>query len=641
MSDLKTYLFLFLSLSIHCSSLSQVDTVNVLRSEIVVFQDSVFIPDQDTVLLLPHGIAYQIKNNQYARSDIFYDSLRSKAYKSKVKKELYKLLVTQRPPQDVLINRDPVKSESFFKAYEGKRIQLIKIVRVDMFSGSVADTTSGQTTSLEKVANKLHYGTRNHVIIKNLLFTTGDLVDPFQIADGERVIRSLPFIQDARIQLALDPKGLDTVDVYIIIKDRFPWSLSVDIGGLEKFKLGIANKNLLGTGNEIRLRYLHNEGETISKGYDVSYTWRNIHRSFIDFTAFIAKNYNLEGRGLLLKKDFVSPEIKYGGEATIEYTTRYRDLVFADSTYVQEASISKENYDLWVARSFQISKRRNLSLALRFFKDDFISRPLVRPDSNDLFHNRDAVLASISFTKLNYLKTKNILSFNITEDVPIGYIHSLVAGRDWAEFGDRYYLGWQSGFARHFDTGYFAFNFEAGTFFSKNRTTNNVLEFRLGYMTPLLELGKSSVRSFFKLNYFLSNNLTIPISRSLKTNERIRNIDGRGLSGQTLLSGTLESALFLPWYFYGFRFAPYLFTDFGFVQESRIRQPFSNFFYGIGSGIRIRNESLVFDTFEIRAVFFPQVPEDGNRIGIAFSASRPILFDRLRVNKPKLVALDN
>ena len=202
-------------------------------------------------------------------------------------------------------------------------------------------------------------------------------------------------------------------------------------------------------------------------------------------------------------------------------------------------------------------------------------------------------------------------------------------------------MGWQSGFARHFDTGYFAFNFEAGTFFSKNRTTNNVLEFRLGYMTPLLELGKSSVRSFFKLNYFLSNNLTIPISRSLKTNERIRNIDGRGLSGQTLLSGTIESALFLPWYFYGFRFAPYLFTDFGFVQESRIRQPFSNFFYGIGSGIRIRNESLVFDTFEIRAVFFPQVPEDGNRIGIAFSASRPILFNRLRVNKPKLVALDN
>lgn len=640
-SLIKFSLLFFLNVNVFLSAFAQIDTVVVSKSQVVVFKDSLFIPNGDTVLLIPTETSYSVKVNQYAKSQAFYDSLHSKSYKSEVKKELYNLLVKYRPPEDIFTNEDPVKSESFFKAYKGKTIGSIKVFKVGIFSGSVADTLLIEYNSLERIANKLHPGTNSRVITKNLLFGLGDKIDPYQVADSERIVRALSFIEDARVLMNVNPENLELVDVVVVVKDRFAWSVSADFSSLNKYNLKLKNSSLFGLGNEARIRYLHNKGVSTPDGYDINYTARNIQNSFIDLTTYIANNYKLKGRGFSLSRDFFAPEIKYGGEIRVDFRSQPRNLSFADSTYIENLEITNEVYDIWLGRSFQFSQRRNLSFAARYLKNNLLKRPDVKPDSNEFYHDRDAVLTSITFSKLNFLKTKNILAFNITEDVPVGFTNSLTVGRDWSEFEVRNYVGWKSSFAQFFTPGYFLANLEVGTLLDQDLLENTVFEIGFGYMTPLLSMGRTYNRVFAKWNYFVGNDLSIPISRSLAEDKRMRGISGNGLSGNTVMSGTLESVFFLPWYFLEFRFAPYAFVDFGLAKEDRIEIPYDNFFYGVGGGLRIRNESLVFSTIEISAVYFPTAPEQGSSLGIEISVSTPIIFSTLSLNKPRLVGFEN
>lgn len=61
------------------------------------------------------------------------------------------------------------------------------------------------------------------------------------------------------------------------------------------------------------------------------------------------------------------------------------------------------------------------------------------------------------------------------------------------------------------------------------------------------------------------------------------------------------------------------------------RSVFSNKLYsGIGLGIRIRNENLVFKTFQIRFAYYPTVPNDMGQFYYLISGEnyqKPVNFD--------------
>ena len=59
-----------------------------------------------------------------------------------------------------------------------------------------------------------------------------------------------------------------------------------------------------------------------------------------------------------------------------------------------------------------------------------------------------------------------------------------------------------------------------------------------------------------------------------------------------------------------FRFLFFGFGDLGLIGPEN-RSIFSNKLYsGIGIGVRVRNENLVFKTFQIKFAFYPTVPND-------------------------------
>jgi hypothetical protein len=66
--------------------------------------------------------------------------------------------------------------------------------------------------------------------------------------------------------------------------------------------------------------------------------------------------------------------------------------------------------------------------------------------------------------------------------------------------------------------------------------------------------------------------------------------------------------VFSPVNIYGFRFAFFGFVDMGFLAANREIINNGRFLSGLGLGIRVRNDNLIFNTLQIKIGYFPNPP---------------------------------
>ncbi len=633
-------LFFFFLLYQFIASTQTIDTLRLVDNDIILINGDVIIADKDTIILIPHGTRYQFVNNRYLLNKGFYDSVYSKAQKNRITKELYNLLIVQRPPTDPQKTKKPVKSESFFEAFEGKTIRKIEFIPVDILGGNVNDTTIKARSRIGKLSNSFHNDTRKRVINNHLLFSIGDNVDPYELADSERIIRSLAYIEDVRIKLVLNAEDIETVNALVIYKDRFPWNANFSLNSQRALNLGFTNRNILGTGHEFGVGYLYNGKETPNHGYDLHYTIRGIQNTFIDGTVYASDNYLGKSTGISFNRDFVSPEIKYYGEVTLERVQAIDDLVFADSLFEEDFHSDRLTYDLWAGRSFEVGERSSINLATRLQHDNYFERPEVQMDSNEFYHDHHLLLGALSYNKITFLKSRNILSFNITEDIPEGYLISFLYGRDWNEFDPRTYRGIRANYSNYTKVGYITMNFEAGYFKNQGIVRNDILEFSTRYFSPLIGIKNTTARIFTRLYYFNGDNLSIPQSQTLAGLNRIQNIRGEQIRGEQVFTISNEFVVFQPWYFYGFRFATYAHAGIGLVKETRSIFNYNQKYPNFGGGLRIRNESLAFNTFEFRFSVYPNPPEEGAIFTFNITINTPSFFGSPNIRKPRVVGLN-
>ncbi len=632
-------IFLWFSLLANNSLYAQtIDTVRVRANEVLVLPDTIYFPHQDTTFILSTKVKYRVRANPYHKSDTFYDSLQVKAFRNKITRELYKLLI--RPPaRDVYDSDSVVRSEQYFIPYTKKTIRKIRVSHVALLDGTVTDTTQNNTTHLGRLLSHFHTDTRSSLILDNMLFEEGDQVNPYLIADSERILRELNFIEDARIHLFNDPENEREVNVTVVIKDRLPWNVNLKFSSFSNFNLRLGNRNLLGTGNQIWGAYVRNSDEVPNNGYEFLFESRYLWNAFTRVTLELADNWNEQKKIVRVSKDFVSPAIKYGGEIAIGVEGHRAAPVFLDS--MLEYDVKYKFQDVWAARAFtlpDITHRKTLMFGLRYLHHNFIKRPEVAIDSNERYYNRHLWLSSLSVQKFNYLKTRYILAYGITEDVPIGYTYGLLYGKDYTEFETRDYWGGQIRAANYFPaSGYFLFTGQAGTFWNGDVFKDTIIKFRLGYFSPLIQMGKANIRNFVQVIYHIGDNLSPPEAFNIEN--YITELSGNRTYGNTILSGQVESVWFLPWYIYGFRLASFYSLDMGMVQEDREGAGIQDFFTGIGGGVRIRNESLVVRTLEMGVTYFPVTLPGSPHWSVDFTFSLPILFEGLLSFKPEIIGV--
>lgn len=575
--------------------------IKVLGGSQVVLRDTSFITKRDTVISLNEEEIYQVKirSDPYRKSANFYDSLEVRSVKSKVSTGIFDLVIRKKK-RKVRAVTVLVKAELPFMPYRGYRIASLNFHAVPILEGSVLDTLQEATTRLGKVVNKLHKDTRKRIVRNNLLFEVGDVVDPYLMADNERLLRQFPTLKDARIYLKLNKENPDEVDVVIVTQDVNSLGVSGRVLSVTNYRADIFDKNMLGYARQLKLSYFKNTNGIPIHGIESILYDPNLFASFLQGELQYTNNYLRKRSRLTVGRDFFASNIKYAGGIEV-YKTK-ENFYFED--YDTLALAYTENaLDVWVGRSFEFEKRKNIILAMRINPRHFPASSTILQDSNSFFRDRTLLLSSVTYVNRNYLKTLRIRGFGRTEDVPTGGSLTLLGGKEWNTFADRKYVEINSNYGNYFSNfGYINISFVGGTYLVNREAEDGLVSFTTQYFSDLKRWRKNQIRQFVNASYVRGFNRIL--DRSVGINGKWESSNGLRPTGNARLNLSFETVYFMSWYVYGFQFALYHRFDWSSLSSIPTVSLRNNNFTSFSLGMRTLNENLVFPTFSFEFSYF-------------------------------------
>ncbi len=605
--------------------------IKVKKGLQVVLRDTSFITRKDTILFVNKNEKIRVTENPYVTSSRFYDSLAKKTSHHKVSKGAFEWVVKKRGRKEKLVNA-VVKSEDVFKPYTGYTISSILFKSVDLLEGSVIDTLQKATTRFGLFVNTIHKDTRAKIIAQNLLFKAGDAVDPYKLADNERILRQFKPLRDARIYVSPNKANPKTADVVVVTQDVASIGVAGDYGSPNRYRLEIYDINMLGYARQLRLSYFRNSEAYPKNGYEVTLREPNFRSTFVQGELQYTNNYIRQRTRLALGRDFFTPEIKYAGGIELYRT---QENFYFEEYDTLKLPYTENNIDLWAGRSFQLDKRTNLIFSIRLNTRDFVAQPFVSIDSNSFFYNKTFFLNSISLIRRNYLKSLRIRGFGKTEDVPVGGFISLVFGKEVNQFTDRSYFELDGSIARYFPhLGYFNLSLAIGSFFKIGSPEDGLVTVSNTYFSDLLKLRKTQARQFIYFTYTKGFNRVLDQTISLPGKwEDANRLPPLGNHRMTI---GFETVYFMPWYAYGFQFALFHRVDFNLLSKSTILLTKTALFPSIQFGVRMLNENLVLPRFSLDLTYFGKNQNYKPAWQIKFSTTLPNLFGTSQTFKPQV-----
>lgn len=617
------------------------DSLQVKGKTILYLNDSSYYIKHDTILYLPDSVVARLRKDRQARSAQGYQKLKDKLSKRRFTKEIYDLLFKDPPAGETKVSTAIAQTDDF-DDYEGYIINSISINRLNPFGTRVTDTTRQASDWFSKTANNIHVKTREFVVRNNLFFKKGDEVNPDLLRDSERIIRTLPFIRDARVYIIPKP-GTFQVDVLVIARDVWNISGGASYSSPDDFSVTVTDKNFLGLGYELKNELPYNALEDPTLGYIGTYTANNIKNTFITAEGSFARSQNFDKTGIRVFRNFITPDIKYAGGAEIAQERRILSRVFRDTTILFE---NRRNFqDYWIGRSFLIQEdergRANLQLAINYEHIDHLDRPVVSRDTNQLFYDSYLKLASIGISKRRFERSSLILGYGRTEDIPIGYLGEITVGRETNEFTNRTYIGSEVSFGNFFDRfGYIRPTLSFGSFIENKQLEQGLLSLELNYFSFLYRIRRTSLRQFINVRYVRGINRFSNEFININDDNGVRGLSNVFLRGTQKIVFNSETVAFTSIFFAGFRMAIFGFADIAFVNDFN-RSLFDNDAYqGYGIGLRFRNENLAFNTFQIRLAWYPRTPPDVANNDLDFSGEPSLGVGDFRVNRPQVLRFE-
>jgi hypothetical protein len=571
------------------------DIINKITNIISLFSKEVLLSIPSTIV--PAHIPNRDKNL------VFFDSLKVRASKSLLTRKLYDFVVVT--PDTTFKKQIIVTSDANYLKYSGKKIRKINIQRLNVFGADINNPSSNNPKKIETILNKTHFNTNENIIRKNLLFSEGDKISPLMLSDNERILRQLPYIDDARIIVV--PVSDEEVDIVVFTKDVYSLGASYTYKGLKEGSLSVFDKNIFGMGHEFGLEMPYDNKVPDSPGFGVHYLADNIGKSFINLNVYYLYGLGKKTYGFDLSRRLISSTTKYAGGISVRQMYTTEDL----DTLPVPAPLRYNLQDYWLSRSFLINKESvsRIIIGARYTNNNVFDHPVILPESYYNLQKYRIFLGSAAFSIEKYYKTNLIYSYGRTEDIPYGALFKITAGSEYNEFKKRTYLGAEASFGKSSKVlGYFYTYTGLSTYLNKNHSEQGVLSLGINYFSNLINLGNSKIRNFVYFDY------TRGFGRYSNEFLRFRNVNGfsgfknDSVNGTQRLSVSLESVLFSPGNLYGFRFAFFGFTDFSFLSGTNEKIGNGYSLAAIGLGIRIRNVNLVFNTFQVRIGYFPNPP---------------------------------
>ena len=520
--------------------------------------------------------------------------------KKEVKKKVYKKLI-QKP----------------YSTFQGKIIRKIDIVTLDPFGYSVNVSTEPEQNRLIKTGNSLHIKTQTIAIQNLLLIRKNEPFNSFYTKESERLIRSQKFVHD--VYFYVSSAGSDSVD--ILIRELDNWSIDALVAvSTTHLEFGLSDKNFLGTGHEFQSVFSRNISTGISS-FLTNYFIPNIKNTYINSTL----HYEVNGYGNIRKsisfdRPFYSPFAKWA--AGIYFGTRVkRDTLNNLGPSYIPIDLKYNTQDFWAAKAFQIFKgyteddeATNLIFAARYYRIRYHVKPSEINDPLQIYSNENFYMASIGISSRKYVQDTYIFKYGTIEDVPVGKVLGLTGGYQLRNSSWRPYLGIRFSFGNYNQWGYMSPDFEYGTFFRSSHVEQGVITLGVNYFTGLFEIGKWKFRQFVKPQLTIGINRPSYDTLTLNAGHGIVGFNSTGFSGTDRLQFMLQTQSYAPWNVFGFHFGPFLVGSFGMLGNSVSGFKNQKLYSQLGFGVLIKNENLIFNTFQVSISYYPIIPGHGMNI---------------------------
>ncbi len=523
------------------------------------------------------------------RNRRLYDSIETKSNRRAVPRLLYRLLVRNRTV-DTTVHGRVLDESRLLKPYAGKTIGEIRIEHEPVF------TTDGNW--FERTGNKLHMTTRERILRRDLLFRSGQKLDPELIVRSQQLLRSRSYISDAAIEIR--PDSLDTTRVDVVLRTRDSWTITLDGAWRSEghTMIGIIDNNILGSGNKLRIETNFSRKDFSYGGNIVSYEIPNVLGSFFTARAEGGTDFYRERFVLGVGKEFLKPTDYEVGLYYDDIRSKYYQIELDSSDLVKV-----RNLDLWAGRSHYLPRiRSSLYLTFRYNYARYSERPIVYFGYNPAYHDRDDILFGLGLYREKFLTTSMVYGYGIREYVAAGYKAELVSGYSWGEFSDALYLGLSCSTGAFRAPGYLMGSFTLGSYIDhrSGMWSRSAIDIDLRWFSNLFVVRRNRIRQFLSLNYTQGWNRERGSDESIgfTRHDGLRALDEYVVGTNRMLLNT-ETVVFTPFQPLGFRFAFFGFADFGLLGYSP--NIFKNDFYtSFGLGLRIKNERLIFSEVQIR-----------------------------------------
>jgi len=597
--------FFFVILT-HGQTASETDTL----SNSLSYTDSSFT--NDTITFHPDDEILSTSRN-------LFDTIRKKAAKYKWTKKLHDMLIVENKQEEAFEKREIDQVFNPFRKYSGRIIDSIRIRRLEVFGPSLSDTAHETQQWYKDFGNYIHFPTNKSIIRENLLFSAHDSIDPTLLADNERIIRNLRFIKDARIIVEEVPGNPEKVYLTVLTQDQWSKGFNVDMNSINAGEIELYDNNIFGIGHKFQGNIIFDYLKRGNPGIESFYKVTNFRGTFINGRIYYMNSFETNRYGIELDRGFYSYKTRYVGGFKIYKTNTENNIEKIDTT-LNNVDLNYVEHDVWFGRAFRLpakkgifKKRTRLVLSARYDRERFIEGPEVTERYNYKYHDNYMFLGSISFSRQNFYESELIYGYGKTEDIPVGDLFTYTFGWEADQFFKRYYSGIEVKHGHFFNSfGYLSSSLNVGGFIYQNDFEQGTLDFQAKYISKLLYVKDYRVRQFFNLHYTRGINRFSEDYLEFDSYTDMRGYDNPDLHGKKKLVFRSETVAFSDLYYYGFRFAFFGFLDMGFIGSSNnfiLNNPIQP---GFGIGLRMRNENLVFKTFQIRLGFYPSLSNGDN-----------------------------
>ena len=550
------------------------------------------------------------------------------------------------------------KSINNLSDQEGKRINSINIASSHFGMTDFSDSTI-KLNIFSKIANKLHNNTNDKTIRKNLFFHENEYMNPLLIAYNEKWLRDLSFIQDARIIVSPVFNDSNSVDVVVLTKDIFPFGASLQFKNINAYDASGTIENMNDNGNAFTVYHNFDINRINKSGWGAGYFARNIFGSFLDlnfganslennYTNFESTGSNIYLKGRL---PLLNPLSKWTGGFEWSHAQNNNEYPgkWTDSFYNATLKYDRKHFDSWVG--YQLfnkpwesnNKTYRHFIQYRYLDTKFFERPadyLLQTDRN--YQNVKANLFSYTLFKQQITRTQYLYGFGRNEDLPIGKSIVVTTGHYQREGSKLPYLGFLYESYQLKNNGKFIhLFFNTGTSYLDKQ----ILDFKF-----LASIEQISKLHYLQSGYKYRSMLNISFAQTLKNKFNdalfINSIYGipqltkERINGGTRLTANWESIWYNSRSFYGFRQSPFVFANVTYIRTVGDPIKSGDIFSSIGGGTRVRNESLIFGTVEIKGFYFPRTHLQVSPWNISIITNLRFKYNSNLISKPDFVQVN-